>query len=87
MKLTPVGIFSRSSSRQRRSATALVLARAKILPKAVVDEPVSMLDAPVRVEILQLLQRMQEELNRPRFTSPDLPTVRYFSAFSPRTVL
>ncbi|MGI6611915.1 MAG: ABC transporter ATP-binding protein [Limnochordia bacterium] len=84
MKLTPVEDFLQkfphtlSGGQQQR----LVLARAKILgPKLLVaDEPVSMLDASVRVEILQLLQRMQEELNLATiYVTHDLSTVRYFS--------
>jgi len=60
----------------------LVLARAMILePKLIVaDEPVSMLDASVRVEILQLLQGMQKAHNLAViYITHDLSTVRYFS--------
>jgi len=60
----------------------VVIARALVLgPSLIVaDEPVSMLDASVRVEILQLLRRIQEarELGVIYITH-DLSTVRYFS--------
>jgi peptide/nickel transport system ATP-binding protein len=84
VKLTPVEDFVQkyphmlSGGQQQR----LVLARAKILsPKLLVaDEPVSMLDASVRVEILQLLQRLQDELDLAAiYVTHDLSTVRYFS--------
>lgn len=60
----------------------LVIARAMILqPKLLVaDEPVSMLDASVRVEILQLLRSLQETHNLAIiYITHDLSTVRYFS--------
>jgi len=60
----------------------VVIARAMILrPKLIVaDEPVSMLDASVRVEILRLLQRLQREHNLAViYITHDLSTVRYFS--------
>lgn len=60
----------------------LVIARALILnPKLIVaDEPVSMLDASVRVEILQLLRRLQEAHQLGViYITHDLSTVRYFS--------
>jgi peptide/nickel transport system ATP-binding protein len=60
----------------------VVIARAMLLePKLIVaDEPVSMLDASVRVEILRLLRGLQEshELSVIYITH-DLSTVRYFS--------
>ncbi len=62
----------------------LVIARAIVLePKLVVaDEPVSMLDASVRVEILQLLRRVQETHNLGViYITHDLSTVRYFSEY------
>ena len=60
----------------------LVIARAIILePQLIVaDEPVSMLDASVRVEILQLLSRIQREYNLGIiYITHDLSTVSYFS--------
>lgn len=60
----------------------LVIARAIILnPKLIVaDEPVSMLDASVRVEILQLLGRLQKQYGISIiYITHDLSTVRYFS--------
>jgi len=60
----------------------LVIARAMILnPKLILaDEPVSMLDASVRVEILQILRRLQETHNiGVIYITHDLSTVRYFS--------
>lgn len=60
----------------------IVIARAMILrPKLIVaDEPVSMLDASVRVEVLRLLQRLQNDHNLAViYITHDLSTVRYFS--------
>jgi peptide/nickel transport system ATP-binding protein len=60
----------------------IVLARAMELePKLIVaDEPVSMLDASVRVEILRLMQALQEQHNLAViYITHDLSTVRYFS--------
>src|SRR5690606_4695613 len=60
----------------------LVIARAIILePRMIVaDEPVSMLDASVRIEILQLLGRIQREYNLGIiYITHDVSTVRYFS--------
>lgn len=60
----------------------VVIARAIILePKLVVaDEPVSMLDASVRVEILKLLRGLQEKYKLAViYITHDLSTVRYFS--------
>jgi peptide/nickel transport system ATP-binding protein len=61
----------------------VVIARAMILePKLIVaDEPVSMLDASVRVEILKLLQTLQERHHLSViYITHDLSTVKYFSA-------
>jgi peptide/nickel transport system ATP-binding protein len=60
----------------------VVIARAIILePKMIVaDEPVSMLDASVRVEILKLLRGLQEKYRLAViYITHDLSTVRYFS--------
>lgn len=61
----------------------VVIARAMILePKLLVaDEPVSMLDASVRVEILKLFQGLQEKYNLSViYITHDLATVSYFSS-------
>ncbi len=60
----------------------LVVARAIILrPKLIVaDEPVSMLDASVRVEILELMRRIQATHSLSViYITHDLSSVRYFS--------
>ncbi len=60
----------------------VVIARAIILrPKLIVaDEPVSMLDASVRVEVLELLRELQHGYNLSVvYITHDLATVRYFS--------
>lgn len=60
----------------------IVIARAMILePQLLVaDEPVSMLDASVRVEILKLLRGLQESHDLAViYITHDLSTVRYFS--------
>jgi len=60
----------------------VVVARSMILrPKLIVaDEPVSMLDASVRVEILMLLRALQASHNLAvSYITHDLSTVRYFS--------
>jgi peptide/nickel transport system ATP-binding protein len=62
----------------------VVIARAMILePQLLVaDEPVSMLDASVRVEILKLLRGLQESHNLSViYITHDLSTVRYFSEY------
>jgi len=84
VKLTPVEDFVNkhphmlSGGQQQR----VVIARAMILqPKLIAaDEPVSMLDASVRVEILRLLRKIQESHNLAViYITHDLSTVRYFS--------
>ncbi len=84
VKLTPVEDFLHkfphqlSGGQQQR----LVIARAMILrPKFIVaDEPVSMLDASVRVEILELLRGLQRSYNLSViYITHDLSTVRYFA--------
>ncbi|GJM39860.1 MAG: oligopeptide ABC transporter ATP-binding protein [Ardenticatenaceae bacterium] len=62
----------------------VVIARAMIMePKLLVaDEPVSMLDASVRVEILRLLRNLQDKHNLSViYITHDLSTVRYFSEY------
>jgi len=84
VKMTPVENFLTkfphmlSGGQQQR----IVIARAMILnPRLIVaDEPVSMLDASVRVEILRLLERLQETHDLAViYITHDLSTVRYFS--------
>jgi peptide/nickel transport system ATP-binding protein len=86
VKLTPVEEFLTkfphmlSGGQQQR----VVIARAMIMePKLLVaDEPVSMLDASVRVEILRLLRKLQESHNLAViYITHDLSTVRYFSEY------
>ncbi len=83
VKLTPVEDFLHrfphmlSGGQQQR----LVVARAMILePQLIVaDEPVSMLDASVRVEVLHLLRGLQARHNLSIiYITHDLSTVRYF---------
>ncbi len=60
----------------------LVVARALLLHPMLIaaDEPVSMLDASVRVEILELMGRIQREHNLGViYVTHDLSSVRYFS--------
>lgn len=84
VKLTPQEDFLSkfphmlSGGQQQR----VVIARAMIMePKLIVaDEPVSMLDASVRVEILKLLRSLQENHNLSViYITHDLATVSYFS--------
>lgn len=84
VKLAPVDDFLEkfphmlSGGQQQR----VVIARAMIMePKLLVaDEPVSMLDASVRVEILKLLRGLQEKHNLAViYITHDLSTVSYFS--------
>ncbi|MBS7654447.1 ABC transporter ATP-binding protein [Candidatus Bathyarchaeota archaeon] len=84
VKLTPIEDFINkyphmlSGGQQQR----LVIARSIILePKMIVaDEPVSMLDASVRIEILKLLQDLQTRYDLSvMYITHDLSTTRYFS--------
>jgi peptide/nickel transport system ATP-binding protein len=84
VKMSPVDDFlpkfphMLSGGQQQR----IVIARAMIMnPKFLVaDEPVSMLDASVRVEILKLLRGLQESHNLSViYITHDLSTVSYFS--------
>jgi peptide/nickel transport system ATP-binding protein len=84
VKMTPVSDFLTkfphmlSGGQQQR----MVIARSMIMkPKFLVaDEPVSMLDASVRVEILKLLRGLQESYHLSViYITHDLSTVRYFS--------
>jgi peptide/nickel transport system ATP-binding protein len=84
VKMTPLEDFVTkyphmlSGGQQQR----VVIARSMILkPKLIVaDEPVSMLDASVRVEILKLLRGLQSSHNLAViYITHDLSTVRYFS--------
>lgn len=84
VKMTPPDDFLEkfphmlSGGQQQR----VVIARAMIRePKLIVaDEPVSMLDASVRVEILKLLRNLQESHGLAfMYITHDLSTVRYFS--------
>jgi len=84
VKLTPVDEYlpkfphMLSGGQQQR----VVIARAMILkPKLIVaDEPVSMLDASVRVEILQLLEKLRHGHDLGViYITHDLATVRYFT--------
>lgn len=86
VKLTPVDeVLAKfphmlSGGQQQR----VVIARAMVMePKLLVaDEPVSMLDASVRVEILRLLRKLQETHNLAViYITHDLSTVRYFSEY------
>lgn len=62
----------------------LVIARAIILrPQLIVaDEPVSMLDASMRVEVLELMRKIQQKHNMSViYITHDLSSVRYFSEY------
>jgi peptide/nickel transport system ATP-binding protein len=84
VKMTPIDDFVNkfphmlSGGQQQR----VVIARSMMLePKLIVaDEPVSMLDASVRVEILRILRALQTSHNLAViYITHDLSTVRYFS--------
>lgn len=84
VSLTPVDDFINkyphmlSGGQQQR----IVIARAMILQQKMVvaDEPVSMLDASVRVEVLKLLEGLKENHGLSViYITHDLSTVRYFS--------
>jgi peptide/nickel transport system ATP-binding protein len=84
VKMTPIEDFMPkfphmlSGGQQQR----VVIARSMLLePRLIVaDEPVSMLDASVRVEILRLLRGLQASHNLAViYITHDLSTVRYFS--------
>ena len=84
LKLTPVEDFldkyphMLSGGQQQR----VVIARSLILnPELIIaDEPVSMLDASVRIEILEMLQEIRKRHNLSvMYITHDLSTVRYFS--------
>ncbi len=84
LKMTPVEDFLKkyphmlSGGQQQR----IVIARSLVLnPKLIMaDEPVSMLDASVRVEILELIKKIQSERELAViYITHDLSTVRYFS--------
>jgi peptide/nickel transport system ATP-binding protein len=84
VKMTPIEDFITkfphmlSGGQQQR----IVIARSMLMePKLIVaDEPVSMLDASVRVEILKLLRKLQETHHLAViYITHDLSTVRYFS--------
>jgi peptide/nickel transport system ATP-binding protein len=84
VKMTPISDFLNkfphmlSGGQQQR----VVIARSMLLePRLIVaDEPVSMLDASVRVEILKLLRGLQDSHNLAViYITHDLSTVRYFS--------
>jgi len=84
VKVTPIEDFLQkfphqlSGGQQQR----IVIARSLLLRPSfiVADEPVSMLDASVRVEILRLLRSIQEKRHLAViYVTHDLSTVRYFS--------
>ncbi|OGS49124.1 MAG: oligopeptide ABC transporter ATP-binding protein [Euryarchaeota archaeon RBG_16_68_13] len=84
VKLTPPDVFEGKfphmlSGGQRQR---VAVARAMILePELIIaDEPVSMLDASVRVSILELLRQIQEQHNVAfMYITHDLATARHFS--------
>jgi len=84
VRLTPTSSYRSkfphmlSGGQQQR----VVIARALVLQPAmlIADEPVSMLDASVRVEILELLNRIQRERELTlAYITHDLSTVRHYT--------
>ncbi|MFP3952950.1 MAG: ABC transporter ATP-binding protein [Candidatus Acetothermia bacterium] len=87
VKLTPVEEFlpkyphMLSGGEQQRVVIARALAVEPQLLMA--DEPVSMLDPSVQVEILDLLREIQEDYNlASMYITHDLSTTRYFSQYA-----
>ncbi|RLE60715.1 MAG: oligopeptide ABC transporter ATP-binding protein [Thermoprotei archaeon] len=84
VRLTPVEDFAPKYPHMLSGGQLqrVAIARALILRPSLViaDEPVSMLDASVRIEILTLLREMQEKRNISFiYITHDLSTTRYFS--------
>ncbi len=87
VRLTPVEDFAYKYPHMLSGGQLqrVAIARAIILePKLIVaDEPVSMLDASVRIEILTLLRRLQERLSLGViYITHDLATTRFFSEWA-----
>lgn len=84
VRLTPVEDFAPKYPHMLSGGQLqrVAIARALILRPSLViaDEPVSMLDASVRIEILTLMREMQEKRNISFiYITHDLSTTRYFS--------
>jgi len=84
VKLEPIEDFARKNPHMMSGGQRqrVAIGRALILnPKLIVaDEPVSMLDASVRVEILYLLRGLQKEHDISfAYITHDIATVKYFS--------
>ena len=68
------------SNHRIRSADSQIVAETREPKLIVADEPVSMLDASVRVEILKLMRALQESHGLSViYITHDLSTVKYFS--------